>query len=273
MIRHLTADHHRKHANIVVGFRELHREFNREFHRTFGAVGEVLDLAVVAVDEAVEMVRHAGLEPAELSAVIAGLRELFWHATTFARTLTGVYRHLDGIGHDHGDDPAAVVVVIAGRLGEGHRRACCRRPGTRRRAQPCQPAPPHGRPIMSTPPPGTLGSDRGSRSPSPSTPSTTPSGSCTFASDISVLLPIVDSRTPSDGRQRASGQHERSTPPYGSRTTTPDHSSPIAEPVVRTVQYLPHQCTGVPAVAQDDTMFVSPAAVTRCLGHGNRTAC
>ena len=38
----------------------------------------LLDSAVAALDRAVEAVRYDQLDPAELSAVTVGLRELFW---------------------------------------------------------------------------------------------------------------------------------------------------------------------------------------------------
>jgi hypothetical protein len=36
------------------------------------------------VDQTIESVRYDRLDPAELSAVIAGLRQLFWHTTVTA---------------------------------------------------------------------------------------------------------------------------------------------------------------------------------------------
>ena len=76
----------------------------------------LLDTAVAAVDRAIEAVRYDPLDPADLSAVIAGLRELFWHTTTLNNALTHAYDHLHGIGHDNGSDPVAALTAIVGGL-------------------------------------------------------------------------------------------------------------------------------------------------------------
>lgn len=78
--------------------------------------GRLLDAAAVAVDDAVQAVSYDRLEPADLAAVVAGFRELFWHTTTLTRTLTDTYSGLTGLGHDAGHDPAASVTVIIERL-------------------------------------------------------------------------------------------------------------------------------------------------------------
>jgi hypothetical protein len=75
----------------------------------------ILDPAVAAVDQTIEVVRYDRLDPAELSAVIAGLRELFWHTTTLTGVLIHAYDAAGDVGHDHGDDPtAAVAAIVAG---------------------------------------------------------------------------------------------------------------------------------------------------------------
>lgn len=76
----------------------------------------ILDPAIAAVDRAIEMLRYDRLEPADLSAVIAGLRELFWHTTTLTTVLDGAYDHQHSLGHDHGDDPAAAIAAITAGL-------------------------------------------------------------------------------------------------------------------------------------------------------------
>jgi hypothetical protein len=75
----------------------------------------LLDPAVAAVDRAIEAVRYDRLDPADLSAVIAGLRELFWHTATITSVLTHAYDQLGAVGHDHGDDPTvALTAIVAG---------------------------------------------------------------------------------------------------------------------------------------------------------------
>ena len=76
----------------------------------------VLDPAIAAIDKAVEIVRYDGLGPAELSAAVAGIRELFWHTTTLTSALNGAYSRLSGLGHDHGHDPAVSANVIVEQL-------------------------------------------------------------------------------------------------------------------------------------------------------------
>ena len=74
-----------------------------------------LDPAVAAVDRVIEAVRYDDLQPTDLSAVIAGLRELFWHTTTLAGALTRAYDTASGVNHDNGDDPAvALTTIVAG---------------------------------------------------------------------------------------------------------------------------------------------------------------
>jgi hypothetical protein len=73
----------------------------------------LLDAATAAVDRAVESVRYDRLAPADLSAVIAGLRELFWHTTTLTGVLTHAYDGLVDVGHDNGSDPTDAVAAIA----------------------------------------------------------------------------------------------------------------------------------------------------------------
>ena len=72
----------------------------------------MLDPARAAIDRAVEIVRYDRLEPADLAAVVAGFRELFWHATTLTGTLVDAYSGLTGLGQDDGHDPDASVAVI-----------------------------------------------------------------------------------------------------------------------------------------------------------------
>lgn len=71
-----------------------------------------LDRAINALDHPIEALRYDDLEPAELSAVVGALRELFWHTTTLTTVLAGVYDHETGLGHDDGHDPAAAVAAI-----------------------------------------------------------------------------------------------------------------------------------------------------------------
>lgn len=74
-----------------------------------------LDRAISTIDNALDALRYDDLEPAELSAVVGALRELFWHTTTLTATLAGVYDRQGGLGHDDGDDPdGAVVAITAG---------------------------------------------------------------------------------------------------------------------------------------------------------------
>jgi hypothetical protein len=75
----------------------------------------LLDPAVAAVDRAIEAVRYDHLDPADLSAVIAGLRELFWHTTTLTSVLVHAYDTASDVGHDNDDDPAvALTAIVAG---------------------------------------------------------------------------------------------------------------------------------------------------------------
>jgi hypothetical protein len=78
-------------------------------------VTRLLDPAVAAVDRAVEVVHYDDLEPADLSAVIAGLRELFWHTTILTSVLVHAYDTAHTIGQDNGGDPAvALTTIVAG---------------------------------------------------------------------------------------------------------------------------------------------------------------
>lgn len=80
-----------------------------------------LDTAITAVKaSAAELATTPDVEPADLSAVIAGLRELAWtldhHVTTVARRYDD--ERLGALRHDHGDDPHAAVEMIRLRLGD-----------------------------------------------------------------------------------------------------------------------------------------------------------
>lgn len=75
-----------------------------------------LDRAISAIDNTIDALRYDDPEPAELSAVVGALRDLFWHTTTLTRTLAHVYDHQRGLGHDHGHDPAAAVAAIVAGL-------------------------------------------------------------------------------------------------------------------------------------------------------------
>jgi hypothetical protein len=75
-----------------------------------------LDRATSAIDTAIDALRYDDLEPAELSAVVGALRELFWHTTTLTTILAGVYDRYAGLGHDDGHDPAAAVTAIGAGL-------------------------------------------------------------------------------------------------------------------------------------------------------------
>jgi hypothetical protein len=81
-----------------------------------------LDRAINAVDHAIEPLRDDDLEPAELSAVVGALRELFWHTTTLTTVLAGVYDQQHGLGHDDGHDPdgAAAAIGVGLRTVAGH---------------------------------------------------------------------------------------------------------------------------------------------------------
>jgi hypothetical protein len=69
-----------------------------------------LDRVINAVDTTIETLRYDDLEPAELSAIVGALRELFWHTTTLTTVLAGVYDHQHGLEHDH--DPASAVAAV-----------------------------------------------------------------------------------------------------------------------------------------------------------------
>ena len=75
-----------------------------------------LDDAIAMIDTTMETVRCGRLEPADLAGVVAGFRELFWHTTTLVGALTGTYGRTAGLGHDHGHDSAAAIVVIVEQL-------------------------------------------------------------------------------------------------------------------------------------------------------------
>jgi hypothetical protein len=76
----------------------------------------LLDPAVAAVDRAVEVVRYDDLEPADLSAVIAGIRELLWHTTTLTNALAHAYDTASDVGHDGGGEPQASTRTIVASL-------------------------------------------------------------------------------------------------------------------------------------------------------------
>ena len=76
----------------------------------------LLDPATIAVDQAIEVARYDQLDPADLAAVIAGLRELFWHTTTLVDVLVHAYDRADELGHDNDGDPLASVTTIIGQL-------------------------------------------------------------------------------------------------------------------------------------------------------------
>jgi hypothetical protein len=75
----------------------------------------LLDPATAAVNRAIEAVRYDRLDPADLSAVIAGLRELFWHTVTLTNALTHAYDTGGDLDHDNGGDPTvALMTIVAG---------------------------------------------------------------------------------------------------------------------------------------------------------------
>lgn len=75
-----------------------------------------LDRAISAIDTTIDALRYDPLEPAELSAVVGAMRELFWHTTTLTTVLADVYDHQHGLGHDDGHDPAAAIAAIGAGL-------------------------------------------------------------------------------------------------------------------------------------------------------------
>jgi hypothetical protein len=75
-----------------------------------------LERATAAVDATISAVRHDITDPTDLSAVIAGLRELLWHTTTLSTVIANTY---DGRCFEHdtaGVDPAHTAGEIVARL-------------------------------------------------------------------------------------------------------------------------------------------------------------
>jgi hypothetical protein len=78
-----------------------------------------LDDATTALRDTINTTRYDALDPAELSALVGGLRELFWHTHTLTTTLATRYDDLSdvgGVGHDDGTNPATAVTAIAAGL-------------------------------------------------------------------------------------------------------------------------------------------------------------
>ena len=79
---------------------------------------ELLDTAIATIKVAARDLTR-DVEPPDLSAQIAGARELTWALDHFVNTLAVRYGQLDGpLRHDQGGDPAAAVDMVRLRLGD-----------------------------------------------------------------------------------------------------------------------------------------------------------
>ena len=76
-----------------------------------------LETAITALKMSRDAIRDThDPEPADLSAVVAAIRELAWNVDAVVKGLADRYTRLGLVGHDAGDDPVQAVGMIGLRL-------------------------------------------------------------------------------------------------------------------------------------------------------------